>query len=208
MSEMPNLGPVPTSRGPSLEEEEKAMRSGRWRMIVVALLAIGAAVGGLAWWIASDQPSPYGQIGSQINGMKAEHFDAFWSCALQGTRVNDLRSDQDLRYNINKRASSAPGRYATHVREQCLVKLNEHDQPLRALIAPQDLQGQIDDLGRAVTELRDAWGGYLTELDRAGNAPYDEEAMSPQLTEIAKGWYDYKVAHGNLNRSIREHLDE
>jgi hypothetical protein len=180
------------------------MRSGRWRMIVVALLAVVIVVGGLAWWMAGEQPDQYGTIGRQVNGMRADHFDAFWACALPRMRLDDLRSDQDLRYNINKRAASAPGRYASHVREQCLVKLNEHDRPLRALIAPEDLQGQIEELGRALTALRDGWGGYLTELDRVGGTPYDEEAMGPQLNKIAKGWFDYKVAHNNINRIIRE----
>ena len=41
------LGPPGPLGGPSLDAEEKAMRSGRGRMLAVMILAVVAAVGGL-----------------------------------------------------------------------------------------------------------------------------------------------------------------
>ena len=36
---------------------------------------------------------------------------------------------------------------------------------------------------------------------------YDEEAARPHVTAIARGWYDFKKAHGAINKSIKAKLD-
>lgn len=202
----PNLNLGPPLGGPSLEDDEKALKKGNTWVLVVGLVAGLAVVAGVIVLLASEQPNQYGTIGQQINGMKAQHFDAFWACALPNERLDELRSDQDLRVAINRRAHSSPGGYAQHVRQDCLVKLNEHEAPLQALIAPEDLSGQLAELGTSLESLRGAWGEYLDYLDHTET--YDEEDAESRVSKIAKGWYDYKHAHAGLNTSIREHLNE
>ncbi|HJL14725.1 MAG TPA: hypothetical protein RMH99_03660 [Sandaracinaceae bacterium LLY-WYZ-13_1] len=199
-------GQPPFGPGPSLEEDEKALKKGRTGVLVAGILAAVAVTGGLMFVLMSGEGGDeYGAIGRQINGMKQEHFDAFWSCALPNEQLSNLRSDQDLRYAITKRAQTNPGRYAQHVREQCLVKLNEHEPRLQQLIAPEDLQGQLDDLSGALSDLRGGWNEYVEQLDQHEGA-YEEGEYTAQLNKIAKGWYDYKHAHNQLNSTIREHL--
>jgi hypothetical protein len=213
MSDDPNLnlgvggGQPPFNTGPSLEDEEKAMKKGNTGLLIGAGVAALAVVVGLGFVLlnSGDDSDQYGAIGRQINGMKQENFDGFWSCALPGARLGEIRSDQDLRYAITKRASSSPTRYASLVRERCIVKLQEHEPRLRSLIPPEDLQSQLDDLTHALTDLRTGWNEYIEQLDHQ-QAGYDEEAGAAQLSKIAKGWYDYKRAHGALNDTIREHV--
>ncbi len=201
----PNLNLGPPLGGPSLEDDEKALKKGNTWVLVAAVVGGLVVVAGLIFALASEQPDQYGTIGRQINGMKADHFDAFWVCALPNEPLDHLRSDQDLREAINERANRSPGRYAQHVRHDCLVKLNEHGAAID-LIAPAELSDQLGELDHSIEELRTAWGSYLDYLDQTQT--YDEDAASSRVGAIAKGWYDYKRAHSELNRAIREHREQ
>lgn len=218
MSDDPNLnqgvggGQPPLGRGPSLADEEAALKKGNTGVLVAGIVAAVLVAGGLGFVLlqsGGDDREAYGAIGRQINGMKQEHFDGFWSCALPGQQLDRLSSDQDLRRAINERAGRSPSRYASLVREQCIVKLNEHEPGLRALIPPEDLGEQLDDLTGSLVELRNAWNDYVSALEQGNHEEgYDEEAYAEHLTKIAKGWYDYKLAYGEVNDTIRGHLEE
>lgn len=198
--------PLTPIGGPSLEEEEKALRSGRGKMIAGMVLALVVAVGGLVWFVGSQQPSEYGQIGRQINGLRADHFDAFWGCALPRADLRDIRNDQQLRDAIAERAVR-PAAYAQHVRSECLVRLEEHVTPLNALIVPADLSPGVDQLRAAIDAERQAWARFLDYLDHVEGA-FDAEAADEHLTAIARGWFEYKVAHGAINDLIRAHVND
>jgi hypothetical protein len=208
----PNLGgggftPLTPIGGPTLEEEEKAMRSGRGRMIAAMALAVIAAIAGLVFFVSSQQPSEYGQLGRQLNGMRTDHFDAFWACALPRVDLRDLRNDQQLRDEIADRAAT-PRPYAQHVRTECMVRLDEHLPPLAALIVPADLEAGATQLRTAIETLRTAWARFLDHLDHIEAFDRDDAETSALLTAIARGWFDYRVAHNALNDTIRSHLDE
>ena len=198
--------PLTPIGGPSLEQEEKALRSGRGRMLAGMVVAVLAAAAGLVWFVSSSGPSEYGQLGRQINGMRAEHFDAFWACALPREDLRDLRNDQQLRSEIAERAVQ-PRPYAQHVRTQCMVHLDEHLPPLDALILPEDLQPHVRDLRAAVEAQRSAWSAFLARLDQTEGSFVAEDAED-ELTAIARGWYEYKHAHSEINDVLRAHIDE
>lgn len=208
MSDDPNtpLGPPSIVRQPTLEEDEKALRKGNTWVLVAGGLAGLLVVGGLIAFLAQEDPSEqYGTIGRQVNGMKSEHFDGFWTCALPNQPLARLTSNDDLRAAIEQRAERQPSAYAQHVRQRCIVQLDEHQAGLTTLIAPAELQPQLDALDAAIRDLHSSWDDYLEYLDRAET--YDEAAAAPQLRSIAKGWYDYKIAHNQINSTIREHLN-
>lgn len=193
--------------GPSYEDDEKALKKGNTLVLVLGAVAALVVGGGLMVLLLSGEDSePYEAIGRQVNGMKTEHFDGFWACALPGMQLDDLRSDQDLRREIQERAERRPNAYARHVREECIVKLNEHEPRLRQLLPPSDLSGQLESLTTSLNELRAGWNGYVDELSRAEDG-YDEDTMAPHVSKIAKGWYDYRSAHGEINTAIRGHLE-
>lgn len=198
--------PLTPIGGPTLEEEERALKSGRGKMIAGMVFAVVVAIGGLIWFVGSQQPSEYGQIGRQINGMRADHFDAFWACALPRADLRDIRNDQQLRSEIAERAASARA-YAQHVRSECIVRLDEHVTPLNALIVPADLSAGVEQLRAAINAQRTAWTAFLTHLEHVEGS-FDAEAADAHLTAIARGWFEYKVAHGAINDVLRTHVDE
>ncbi len=199
-------GQPPLGGGPSLHDEEAALKKGNTLPLILGIIAAVAVVAGLGVVLLSgDDDEPYSNIGRQINGMKQEHFDQFWHCALPNQPPDSLRTNQDLSAAITKRAERSPTAYAAHVRTKCLVKLTEHGPNLRQLIPPEDLHDQLDALQDALTQLTDGWNGYLEQLDRSQEG-YDEGAAAPHISKIAKGWYDYRNAHGALNDTIRERL--
>ncbi|MGE0791640.1 MAG: hypothetical protein AB7S26_38550 [Sandaracinaceae bacterium] len=204
----PSLGLTPSS---SLADDEKALKKGNTGVLVAGIVAALLVTFGIGYVVlvnGGDDSETYGNIGRAVNGMKQEHFDGFWACALPGQQLDRLSSDQDVRRAINERAGRAPRRYAELVRTQCIVKLNEHEPGLRELIPPEDLATQITDLTHALVELRGAWNDYIAALEQASTEePYDEETYSTQLTNIARGWFNYKTAYNAVNETIRGHIN-
>jgi len=200
------FAPLSPIGGPSLEEEERAMKSGRGRMLAGMIGAVVVVLGGLVWAIGSQQPSEYGAIGRQINGLRRDHFDAFWGCALPRADLREINGAERLIAEISERAAT-PRAYATYVRDRCLGMLDEHLPPLDALIVPEDMRADFDTLRQQVTALRQSWGRFLDHLERLeGGFDAEDETVREMLTAIARAWYEYKSAHRRLNDTIRQHL--
>lgn len=200
--------PLPPVGGPSLEEEERAMKSGRGGMIAAAAFAVLLVVGASAWFLTTSGPNEYGQIGQQVNGMRAEHFDTFWSCALPREDVRDLDTADELKAALARFSANTEG-YVRILRTECLVHLTQHQAPLDALIAPPELSGPIGELSAALVALRSAWDAYLEHLSQPD---FTFDAEDPEtdrlLTAVVRGWFDYRVAFGHVNDAVREHLAE
>lgn len=210
MSDDPQQGgfaPLPPVGGPSLEEEERAMKSGRGRMIAAGAFAVIAAVGALGWFMSTGGENEYAQVGQQINGMRSGHFDMFWSCALPREDVRDIDTAAELKAAVGRFAAN-PG-YSRIIRTECLVHLDEHRAPLNALIAPPELSAPIAELSTALAALRTAWDALLEYLDRP-DMHFDAEDPEADglLTAVVRGWFDYRVAFGHVNDAVREHLPE
>jgi hypothetical protein len=201
--------PLTPIGGPSLEQEERAMRSGRGRMLFFMIAAVLAAIGGLVWFVTNQTPSEYSTVGMQINGMRRDNFDAFWGCALPRADLDEIRNNVQLSEAITERARGNPRAYAQHVRTECLVMLDEHVAPLNALIVPADMTEDVEDLRTAITSLRTSWNRFLDHLDHL-ETPYDAEdaTIADMLTAIGAGWHAYKTAHQALNATIRQHLED
>lgn len=199
----------PGGPGPSLEEEERAMKSGRGRMLVVAFLAVVGAVAAFGWYLTTAGPNEYGQFGQQINGLRTDHFDTFWSCALPREDIRGLRTNVQLTDAIVRFAAS-PRTYATMVRTTCMVHLEEHGPALDGLIPPEGVHDAYDALRGALTAQRDAWRALLDHLDtitEGGLDPADATA-GPLLTAVVRAWVDYRTAIGEINDLIRPHVEE
>ncbi len=202
------LGPAPTP-GPSLEEEERAMRKGRWRMIAFAIALGLALLAGLGYLLTSSGPSPYGAIGRQVNGMRAQNFDAFWACALPRANLRELRNNEQLAAAVHERARFNPGQYAQLIRSTCIANLNDHVQPLDSLLPTDDLRAPIEAMRTALASLIENWGAFATYLANLGEG-YD--ADTPEAANlvgaIARGWFEYKVAFAQINDVVRAHVND
>ena len=196
----------PLVPGPSLEAEERAMRGGRGGLVAILggiVLLIG---GGLAFFVlqSGDANEAYETLGRNVNGLKARHFDAFWTCAFQGEK--DLRNNEELAVEIHSRSERGHAAYARMVRERCLDRLEQLEPRLRDLIPPDDMVSGVNELIAATELLRGAWSDYLAYLEGLEGA-YDRELASERVAPIARCWYEYRRAHGALNQAIREKLE-
>ncbi len=208
MTDQPGgFAPLTPVGGPSLEEEERAMKSGRRRALAAGAFAVLASLGALGWYMSTGGENEYAQVGQQINGMRSGHFDMFWSCALPREDVRDIDTAAELKAAIGRFAANAG--YSRIIRTECLVHLDEHRAPLNALIAPPELAAPIAELSAALTALRTAWDAFLEYLDRP-DMHFDAEDPEADglLTAVVRGWFDYRVAFGHVNDAVREHLPE
>jgi hypothetical protein len=202
------LPPSSPLGGPSLEAEEKAMKSGKGRMLAVMILAVVAAVAGLVLYMASGgEEEAYGTFGRNVNGLRRDHFDTFWGCALRGANLDDVRTNEDLAAAINQRATNGKTVYARHLRDDCMPFLADLEPKLLTLIPPEDLADKLRELGAAVGALRSAVSAYVAYIEGLGDAPYDAEDASEHVTAVARGWYDYKRVHNEINRAVAEKLE-
>ncbi|MBX7191323.1 MAG: hypothetical protein K1X94_04670 [Sandaracinaceae bacterium] len=204
------LAPTPPSGpGPSLEEEERAMRSGRGRMIAFGGAILLALIVGGGYFLMNSGPNPYSAIGRQVNGMRSQNFDSFWACALPRTDPSDIHNNEQLQGEIHERATFSAAQYAQLVRTTCLANLNDHVQPLDSLLPTDDLRPSVEALRAALRALIDGWNAYLTYLQGL-TAAYDRESEDATrlVQAIARAWFDYKLAFGQINDIVREHVTE
>ncbi len=198
------LGAPPLGPGPSLEEEEKAMRAGKGGLIAI-LLAIVALIGaGLFFMATGGDSEAYEVLGQNVNGAKHDYFDAFWGCVFQ--QHVDIGGNEDLQREIQDRAARGGERFSTYVRRDCLEKLDDLEPRLRSLIPPDDMVTQVNALVAATGQLRGAWSDYLTWIDGLEGA-YDRDAAAEKVRPVARGWFEYKTAHVELNRALAAALE-
>ena len=194
--------------GAALADAEVAMHKGRSGSLVMlagvgvaALLGLGLLVGG------EDHARVYGEIGKQVNGLKHASFDQFWACALQGENVVDIRSNAELATQVAGRGRDRGRAYGVHLREECLPKLEDIGPKLDTLIAPADLQADISALKKANGDLRTSFSDYVAYLDNP-DLTYDDTAAKPSIDGISHAWFDFVKAHGALNKSLKQKLNE
>ena len=200
----PPQGPL---GGPGLDAEEKAMRKGKGRMLAGMITAVVVAVVLAVVFMASGgEAEAYRNFGRNINGLKQAHFDQFWACALRGVNPAQVNDNEALQSQIHVRSLQGNKRYAEHVRDECMPKLQELRPKLDALIPPEEMQPKVRELGEAASALRSAWSNYIAYLETDDG--YDEDTAQEPITNIARGWYDFKRVHGEINSEIRDKIGE
>ena len=198
-----------TAPGPSLADEERAMQAGGGRGTMIAAIVVFGllALGGLVMILRSGGESEYSALGRALNGMRQEHFDSFWACALPRERIDNITGPEQLISEVQQRAHSSPHGYATLVNSQCMTHLTEHGPGIDALIEPPDMVAPVAALRAALTSLTTAWTAYLTYLQHLPGAYDLEDAEAVRLvTACARGWYDYRIAIGAVNDVVRTHV--
>lgn len=197
----------PTPLGPpttGIEEDEKALHKGRGKMIAFAVVVVLAAVGGLVAFMAMGQSDElYSELGRNLNAQDREHFNRFWGCAFQG--VVQVRNNQDVEYQIQKRARQGGRRYGKLVREQCMPMIAPMRTKLDGMVAPPELQSEVHQLAERIGELQSAWSEFVAHLDSGEYDPEDDVSVG-HVRKIAKGWYDYKVRRAAVAKSINKRL--
>lgn len=177
----------------TLEEDEAALKKGRSGTIVVVALLILTAFGALGFVLShGNDGKVYVDLRGDVAKLDREHFDQLWGCALAGADLRNLKSDQNFRDELEKRARQSPKRYATLIRERCMPKYRDYSPMLVALLPPEDAKASVDKLQESVDKLRGALNDYVGYLERA--EAYDHDEAESVVTPLARAWYDYKVS--------------
>ena len=194
--------------GVVLGDVESQMHKGRaGSLVIMGGLAVAIA-GGLVFLVGGeDEARVYGEIGKTINGLERAHVEQFWGCALQGENLEELRTSTDVITKVDGRGLERGRNYGQHIRQKCLPMLEDVGPQLDTLIAPDDLKAEISAMRKGNEQLRSAWSGFITYLDDP-ELQYDQAAAKPHVTQIARGWYEFKKAYADVNKKIKVKLQE
>lgn len=189
-----------------LADAEGQMHKGRGgSLVIMGGLGVAIVVGLVMLVGGEDEARVYGEIGKTINGLERAHVEQFWGCALQGENLKELRSSTDVITKVDGRGLERGRNYGQHVRHKCLPLLEDVGPQLDVLIAPEDLKPEISAMQKGNEQLRSAWSGFITYLDDP-ELQYDQEAAKPHVTQIARGWYEFKKAYAEVNKKIKVKL--
>ncbi|MDH5672973.1 MAG: hypothetical protein OEZ06_12535 [Myxococcales bacterium] len=191
----------------TLADEQAAMQKGKGGQLLMLTAFALALLGGLFFLMGGDDENRvYGELGKKINGLKMEHFDQFWGCALAGEDLRDVKSNADLSAQLDSRGRERGQAYGVHLRDTCLKKLEDFGPNLEALIAPEDLKEPIAAMVEANGKLRTAVSSLATYLDK-DELEYDSDEASAPIKDATRAWYDFKKAHKGANDAIRTKKD-
>ncbi len=183
--------------------EAKAFNKGKGRMLAL-MIALGcAAIFGFAWFLLSEQPNPYSALGKQANGLKKQHFDAFWACALPGKVVAEVKSDVDLRAELDVRAV-AGARYAAQLRG-CLTSITNLSAQLSALLPPDDAVEYVRGMAKGAKNVSagaEEFARYLDSLE----GEYEPHDAVRKADVLVRGWYEFRKSHADLNVLLKAKL--
>jgi hypothetical protein len=191
-----------------LAEDEAGFKRGRGWTLLGLSLAVALGLTGL-WHLLSggDDARVYGELGRKINGVRSAHFDPFWACALSGQNLHDLKNNADLTDQLDARATHDGAAYALYLRDRCADKLRPIEPALDELIIPEPLAADVTALKSATGELRSAVRAFIALLDDQAH-PYDSATAKPIRDEVARGWFDFQMAHAALNKTLRAKLEK
>lgn len=197
----------PGSMG-SLADDEAALKQSNVGLYVGLGLGVVAVLAGLFLLLSGDDEARvYGDLGKKINGLRQAHFDQFWGCALQGELLKDIKTNTDLIAQIDGRATDHGTAYAVHVRDKCLPKLQKIEPELDTLIVPPELKPSVDAMRDATSKLRAGYSAFISYLDTP-DTKYQSEGARVYLDNIARGWFDFRKAHADVNKAIKEKLGD
>jgi hypothetical protein len=188
-----------------INTELAAMHKGnRFRIIGFALVLVIAVGGSVALLRGIDAKGDYVEAGKALNGIKKTEFDRFWGCVLSGVDLREIKSNDALIARIRERSRANGILFARQIRDRCLDILISAETRLEPSLFPLDLRDSVKEMRKGATETREAWNAYVSYL--TVTSPIDEDAASGYETNIAKGWYSFLKAHGDLNNYLRGKL--
>lgn len=203
MADTPQYGERDLSDRAALEDA-KAFNKGKGALLFVMLGLLALALLGFGWYLVQDQPNPYGELGKQVNGLRGQYFDGFWTCALPGKRLSELKNDGELRAELHTRGE-ALARYGQHLSSKCRHEARELGVRLSALLPPDDARPLIKQMVDALHKMDEGTRAYADYL-QGTDGPYQPEAAEPAMVGLVRGWYEFRKAHGVLNQLVRDKL--
>lgn len=210
-SPSPLAGPPlsPPSTGPSLADEEKAMRGGRGGLVVGMIVFGGLLIGGFVFVVMGGDSSVYRDYGSTVNGLHTSKFNGFWTCSLQvpAAELGQITSNTAMSEALHLRGNNGRKRFGDMVRERCLPGLQELERDLDQLIPPDEaFTANRASMVEAVHNLISAVNEHRRYLNTLTEDPYSREAAEETVTGVVRQWFEYRRAHREFNNMIAEQI--
>ena len=198
-------GESQTLEGPPLVEAGKGIRKGRTGVLYTLIgLGIVVVLGLLALMGSGDEQRVFRELGKRINGTKQATFDSFFSCVFGGQDPGAIRTNTELERELIAHAQQHDAHWVQNARDACLPLLVDAEEQLEVLITPKEIKSDVAAMSQALADLRassSAFVSYLTSTD-----DYDRTRLRSLASDIARSWYDFRRAHGSVNRTIKRKL--
>jgi hypothetical protein len=166
----------------------------------VALIAVGVAVLGNL-----DSRQAYVDAGSRVAALHESGFEGFWNCVLVNMNQAQIKSPDDLEFQIDKRAEHFGHAYAGQF-QKCAKGLDSLERDLTTLSVPESLRASTHALEQSAGALRHAMQDFVAVLDEHP-AQYSSEAAKPSIAKLASAWQQYKQSHTAFTDALRGHLN-
>jgi len=87
---------APPQRQLTIEEEERAMHTGGWKLPVLLGLMAVLIIGGIGWFVMTGSESEeIDRIAGQLNRLHTEHFVAFYGCSKVPYEMRFYKTRED-----------------------------------------------------------------------------------------------------------------
>jgi hypothetical protein len=203
-TESNSLVPVETAAA-ELDRDSQAMKKGQGlKLIGIALGALAVlAVGIFALGNLEDRQA-FIDAGTHVARLHDTQYERFWNCALVNMNQSQIKSADDLEFQLDKRAAHFGKAYATTL-DKCADDLAAMERELATLSAPDAMHETTEALEKATADVRHSLQG-LTGYLRASATPYDADAAKPYLEKLAHSWSAYGAVHSAFTDELRGHL--
>jgi hypothetical protein len=196
--------PAAPQREMSIEEEERAMHTGGWKLPVLLGLMAVLILGGIALFIMSgSQKEEIDEAAGHLNRMHTEHFVAFYGCAKIPHEVRFYKSRDDMTGRMAKIAWGSEKRYGAYLKSKCIPQFGDYGSQVAAMDTPEGMRAEVQDLAAKIRNLRSAWDEYIRYLDRT-EPEEPEDAIVEHASPVANAFSEYFVSRNKLVKAVNK----
>jgi hypothetical protein len=152
-----------------------------------------------------DNRQAYVDAGSHIASLHEDGFEGFWNCALVNMNQAQLKSAEDLEFQLEKRAEHFGHAYIAQIKK-CGTGLDTLERDLATVSVPSALRPQTQAMEHDAGALRHAMQDFTATLDEH-KTQYDADATRPAIKRVAAAWDKYRNSHKVFTDSLRGHLN-
>jgi hypothetical protein len=207
--EKEGAAPPAPERQLSIEEEERAMHTGGWKLpLWLGLFAVGV-IGGITWFVMQgSEVEEVETAAGQLNRLHTEHFVAFYGCAKVPHEMRVYKTMDDVTRRMAKVAWGSEKRYATYLRTKCIPQFGDYGSKVAAMETPQGMRSEVNDLAAKIRDLRSAWDEYVRYLDRPMDPDLSGEDLEAQHIDhavpVAKALAAYTLSRNKVAKVVKE----
>ena len=166
-----------------------------------ALIAVIVAVLGNL-----DNRQAYVDAGARVAALHESGFEGFWNCTLVGMNQAQLKSAEDLEFQIDKRASHFGHAYAAQI-TRCSPNLDELERDLSTVTVPESLRPKVAAMAKAAGAQRHALQDLVALFEEHKQETYSSDTMRPAIAKLALAWQQYREGRDAFTEALRGHTN-